>query len=465
MRIHPNEFLLEEFLRSLSTEHLEVVEHLARCAACRRQLQAFTRPRSGPVARKIADVLQWPRKAVDYEPVIRETERVIQAQERALAEERAAAPGLFIELTKFPAEQRDALLADSPCFHTWGVFELLIDRSQETSIQNPDCSEELGLLALRLSEYLGLSRYRGELIEDLRARAWAYIANSCRIRSDLQGAEEALACAYVHLRKGTRDLLERAMLLDLEASLRRDQRRFEDASRLLRRAISIFLQSGQRHLAGRSLVNLSTVHHYAGDPEGGIPLLYRAIELIDPEEEPRLLLCARHNLIDYLAACGKFLEAQKLYREARSLYRNFPDAWTQNRRKWVKGKIACGTGQLEQAESLFLAARDGFVREGIPYDTALVSLELAMLYAGQARTADLKRLAGEMVPIFSSLHIHREALAALAFLKQAAETEQATLDLVSAVADFLRRAEHDPDVRFEHLPARQAAVIPKRAFW
>jgi hypothetical protein len=114
----------------------------------------------------------------------------------------------------------------------------------------------------------------------------------------------------------------------------------------------------------------------------------------------------------------------------------------------VKGKISRGLGQADQAESLFLAARDGFVGEGIPYDTALVSLELATLYAEQGRTADLKRLAEEMVPIFSSLSIHREALAALAYLKQAVEAERATVEVVSGVAAYLRRAQYDPALRF-----------------
>lgn len=194
---------------------------------------------------------------------------------------------------------------------------------------------------------------------------------------------------------------------------------------------------------------MSTIHHQGGNLDEAIRLLSQALELIDPEQEPRLLLCARHNLVDDLAEAGRFLEAQKLYRETRPLYQSFPDAWSQNRRKWVKGKIVRGLGQGEQAESLFLAARDGFVAEGIPYDTALVSLELATLYAEQGRTADLKRLAGEMVPIFSSLNIHREALAALAYLKQAAEAERASLELVRSVAAFVRRAQHDPELRFE----------------
>ena len=54
-----------------------------------------------------------------------------------------------------------------------------------------------------------------------------------------------------------------------------------------------------------------------------------------------------------------------------------------------------------------------------------------------------------MVPIFSSLHIHREALAALAFFRQAAEAERASLEVVTGVAAYLRRAQHDASLRFE----------------
>ncbi|HKV11130.1 MAG TPA: hypothetical protein VJ725_23520, partial [Thermoanaerobaculia bacterium] len=173
--------------------------------------------------------------------------------------------------------------------------------------------------------------------------------------------------------------------------------------------------------------------------------------LIDSEQEPRLLLSAWHNLSFVLADLGRFIEAQSLYRKARPLYREFSDAWTQNRRKWLKAKILQGLGQSFQAESLYLAAQAGFIEEGIPYDTALVSLELATLYAGQGRTAELKRLAEEMVPIFASRQIHRETLAALAYLKQAAEAEKASYELVARVAAFVKRAQFDPGARFERV--------------
>lgn len=275
------------------------------------------------------------------------------------------------------------------------------------------------------------------------------MGNARRRRFDHPTAEEAFEKAYLQLRKGTQDGLERAIFLDLKASLRSDQRRFDESLRLLERAVELFLNYGERHRAGRSLVKASTVHDYAGNPEAAIASLYQSLPLIDSDREPRLLLCARHNLIFYLAELGRFQEAQRLYRDARPLYRSFNEPWVQNRRRWARGKIAKGLGQLGQAEAQFLAARDGFLAEGIPYDTALVSLELALLYAEQGRTEDLKRLASEMVPIFASRHIHREALAALSFFQQAVEAERAGAELVAKVGSYLRRAEGDPGLAFE----------------
>lgn len=441
LKIHPNELALEELLLSLGPEQDSLLNHLTRCESCRRRIQALRERRVRP-----AKAQGW---SIDpYAEAMDRSVPEVNAHSRALARERAQAPSLFVELTAFATTQRNFIVRNDPRFRTWGLFELLVERSLELGVRDSAYAEELGLLALRLSDQLDPLVYDARLIEDYRGRAWAHIGNARRVRSDLRGAEEAFEEADLCLRKGTQEAVERAIFLDLKASLRRAQRRFDEAVRLLRRAVSIFIQHGHRHRAGRSLVNISVVYHYDGRPEDGIPLLQQALELIDPEQEPRLLLCARHNLIDYLASSGRFLEAQGLYRETRPLYRDFPDSWAQNRRKWVRGKIARGLGQPRLAESLFLAARDGFVDEGIPYDTALVSLEIATLYAEQERTRDLKRLAQEMLPIFSSLQIHREALAALTFLKQAIDAERASLEVVTNVASYLRRARHNPGLRF-----------------
>jgi tetratricopeptide (TPR) repeat protein len=242
------------------------------------------------------------------------------------------------------------------------------------------------------------------------------------------------------------------MFLDLKASLRRAQRRFDEAVGLLRRAVSIFLRQGDQHRAGKSLVNLSTVFDYAGRPEEAIDVLRQALPLIDSKDDDRLQMAAWHSLVWYHTSVGRFIEAQGIYSKARPLYAKFESSGYGNRRLWVKGRIEHGLGQSESAEALLAAARNGFLGEGISYEAALVSMEIAMIYSGQGRLAELKQLAAEMLPIFSSLRIQREALAALMFLKQALDAERLTTEAVTRVATFLQRAQRDPTLKFEAHP-------------
>jgi tetratricopeptide (TPR) repeat protein len=367
---------------------------------------------------------------------------------RVLEKERAEAPGLLARLTSRTSAQREMLLRNSRRFRTWGLFELLVEQTLELSLQDPRHGEERGRLALRVGDLLDGSRYGEERLEDLRARTLAYIGNARRLQSDLAGADQTFRQALLHLRRGTGDVLELAIFLDLLASLRRGQRRFQESFSLLKKAVSVFLEVGDLHRAGRSLVNLSNGLIHAGLAEESVPVLYRALDLIDAELEPRVLLSARHSLITVLTETGRFLEAQRAYREARPVYRGFPEPSIRNRRIWLKGRISRGLGQTDEAESLLLTARDGFLAEDIPYETALVSLDLAQLYAEQGRTAELKRLAAGLVPIFASRQIHREALAALAFLQQSVETERAGVEVVERVADYLRKARYAPDLAF-----------------
>lgn len=488
MKIHPHSMLLQEFAETLDGEYRSLLAHALRCSSCQGDLlQLLAQPRIEPVPERLAKVLAWGQPAAGrahscpagptgnpgqdahvsnvaslatipntahpgedrYERAFTTSQREYERRRALYQREQKEAPQLFTEISEQPPIRRVLLLRNQRRFHTWGFFELLLEKGREASYTDAPRSEELAWLALGIGDELDASLYGALRIADLRGRAWAYIGNARRVRSDLAGAESAFEQAFHHLRRGTRESLDRAVVLDLKASLLRARRHFDDAIRLLRRAYHIFRQFEDHHRAGRVLVNLSTVCHAAGKPEEAIPLLQEALDLLDFDEEPRLRLIVVHNLLDDLAEAGRFMEARELFVEARPLYERFPDASTRNRRQWVEGKIVRGLGQRAQAEALWTSARDGFVEEGIPYDAALVSLDLAALYAEKSATAELKRLSQEMLVIFRSQQIHREALAALSYLQQALEAERATLELIRRIALYLKRAESDPGLRFD----------------
>jgi tetratricopeptide (TPR) repeat protein len=463
VKIHPSDLTLEGLLLSGDGKG-PLLRHLAGCPHCRSRLgPAQDRPASktafsegsagspgGGILRLSTPASGDAASTVDYGPAIERSERKYLEHARVIHLERAEAPSLLADLLAHPQEKRKLLLANSSRFQTWGLYELLLDRSWESRGASRSQSEELVSLAIHLAPHLDGSFYRRQAIEDLQARAWSYLANLRRIATDLDGAEEAFRIAYTHLKQGTRESFERAIFLDLKASLRGTQRRSEEAKKLLHRAINIFLNQGDEHRAGKSLLSLSHILNHTGKTEEAIAVLQQSLRLLDPAQDERLLLFAWHNLIDYLTNLGRFIEAQGLYRKARPLYRKYNmDCEFGTRRLWLKGRIARGLGQRPEAEALLLAARERFVSEKIPYDAALVSLELAILYAEQERTAELKQLAAEMLPIFTSWNIHREALAALMFLKQAVDAERLTIQAATSIADFLRRAADDPVLTFE----------------
>lgn len=252
MKIHPNDLLLRELMLSLDHEQGSILDHLFSCESCRRRVQELRDQPSGSPGK----LLDWSLHA--YDKALERSLPDVNAHSRRLARERAQAPALFVELMKHPEAQRSLLLTNDTRFRTWGLFELLVERIQETTGRDAVYSEEIGRLALRLSEVLDPLAYDPDLIEDLRGRAWTHIANARRVRSDLPGSEEALKRADVCLRQGTQDAVERAIFLDAKSSLRRDQHRFDEAVRLTHRAVSIFLQHGYRHQAGRALVKMAT---------------------------------------------------------------------------------------------------------------------------------------------------------------------------------------------------------------
>ncbi len=378
--------------------------------------------------------------------------------EAELARSLFEARGLWERLRPFSPEKRLGLVEDTDRFLSWGLCELLCQESRETVSGNPEEALQLADLAEQVARRLAPGQpFEVEWLEELRAYAWAHVGNARRVLGELRSANEAFRQADEHWLRGAEEIADPlgfgACILDLKASLRRAQRRFEDALALLEQVVETYRQGqeGARdlHLAGRALVSKAYTLDQMGEPARAIAALQEAEPLVDPARDPRLLLCLRHNLLWCLTTLGRHEEASELLPETETLSRQVGSDLDLLRLRWAEGRIAAGLGEPEKGEEILRQVRRDFVARDLGYDAALVSLELAGLFAGQERTAELKELAREMLPVFQSRDVHREALAALALFQQAAAQEQATHGLVQRLAAYLHRARRDPGLRFE----------------
>ena len=176
-----------------------------------------------------------------------------------------------------------------------------------------------------------------------------------------------------------------------------------------------------------------------GETEAVIEVLKKANGLIDPEREPRLLLCVHHNLVYSLTTIGLHQEAAALLPELKALAELHGSAMDRLRLDWVEGRVASGLGDHAHAQTLLTRVRRAFLGDGNIYEAALVTLDLAISSLEEGRSAEVCELAEEMVSVFRAHDVDREALAAVLLLEESARRETATAELAHQVAAALCR--------------------------
>jgi tetratricopeptide (TPR) repeat protein len=241
-------------------------------------------------------------------------------------------------------------------------------------------------------------------------------------------------------------------VLSLEASLWSSRCHFGRAITLLDRAISIARRLGQRELWARALVQKAKYSTDRGLPEEALPLLLEAQKHLDPTFDPRLVATVQHNILYALVQTGRFEEASAGFAGTRALYQKLNYPVDLIRLDWLEARVLHGLGRLEEAESRFREALNGMLAEGLDYDAALVGLDLAVLYSQQNRNPEIRELVAAMLPVFSSHSIHREALAALVVFREAVVRERLSTKLAQDLAEYLRRAAVQPQLRFPPPP-------------
>jgi transposase-like protein len=74
---------------------------------------------------------------------------------------------------------------------------------------------------------------------------------------------------------------------------------------------------------------------------------------------------------------------------------------------------------------------------------------LAVLLLEEYRVGEVRTISRQILWIFQAQGVHREALAALRLFCEAVERETVTVEMVRRMLDYLRRAQNDPNLRFE----------------
>lgn len=412
-----------------------VIRHLlAGCAECRSAARSATGFES---AARTAPL-----------PHLAELLSRLEERHAELESERGRARAQMRDFLGHPPARQWTLLRNSARFDTWAFAEQLSAASFDAIYDDPHRSLELSRMALEVARRLDAGRY-GNALHDLAGRILARLGNAERAIGDLAAAEATLAAARTELETGTGDPIEEAELLYFLSSLRRAQRRIDDALRLVRRSRRLFHELGDRQREGRSWMGEGTIFSVAAEYERALEAHRRALALIDEREDSRLALAARHNVLLSLVHLDRSAEALHELEQVRPRYLELNDRSSLLRLGWMEGKLLHRLGQREAAESVLRDTCDGFVAAALPYDAAVVGLDLALVLGEGGRHAEVAKLAAELLGVFRSLGVGRETTAAWMVFEGAARAQLVTAALIERMSAFLAAARHRPGLVFE----------------
>jgi transcriptional regulator with XRE-family HTH domain len=351
---------------------------------------------------------------------------------RRIDEDRAEAAKVARRMRSLRAKARHELDAGGALVPTWALVEALCQESAAAASDDAQLALSLARLALRAARQVaGPAAWRARLA----GYAWAFIANALRVGDSRRKADAALRTAWKLWKEGVAADLPLAgwRLLDLEASLRRDQRRWKDALRLHARS----LKEAPPAAHGRILVSLGAAHMQRGSAAQALKVLHRAEPLVMGSGDRRLLWALRFNQVVSLLELGRVAEVDVRLPEARQLAIVLGNELDLIRVMWLQARLDAAKGNREAALASFEQVRGDLAERKIPWDAALAGLETAVLHLEAGHFEEVRILATQMVWIFREDGVEEEELAALSLFCEATRREEITATIArQALSQF-----------------------------
>lgn len=350
--------------------------------------------------------------------------------------ESEAAPELARILESLPSTEQLRAAETDESFHTWGLCVYLLQQSKEACLSDARWATELAILAVRIALSLPRDSYHPDWVQDLQARAFAYLANALKVANELTAAD--LAFADAERRSTWQNPALEAELLSIKSSLRREQRRHTEALEAAAAALKIYRDLADlQGVITCQLVQAKT-HRESGNSASACEVLLHAEAGSSALKDPRLLGAIQYNLVIYLAEAGNYEDAMKRLPRAKELLSEHGGDTGRLRLRWAEARVQDGLGRIEDAENAFRELQQEFLDRRMPLDATLVSLDLAVALFKSGKTEALQALAAELLPIFEARGLTTEAIIAYTLLQFQRAVEGRTFTLQLA-AELTRR--------------------------
>lgn len=335
------------------------------------------------------------------------------------------------ELLQVPLEERaEKVRIAFSRYRSRAEAEYFLDKAREVIHDDPREAENLAALVPLILHWMPEAEAAPWAVE-LLARAEAWRANALRVAGDLPAADRIFP--RLRSRLATAPVEDRAALAEvysLEASLRIDQRRFDEAHHLLDLAALLYSHAGDADGELRAKVKQGNLWVTEGEPRQALGYFRAAADLLSAgkKADSRLLMVIVNNCIACLCDLESYQAAAELLEQNLELFEESNEVQAGAVVRHHRGRIALGLHQYQEAEKHLVDARDAFTTVGRNFDALLVTLDLAVLLCVTSRRQELRKLASHLMVAFRSRKVERETMAALRLLVDSFEPPAVSIE-------------------------------------
>jgi tetratricopeptide (TPR) repeat protein len=388
-----------------------------------------------------------------WEPVVGSTTRddVVRFGARIRAEDRAAEE-ILDEYLKNPASAAWETLTTRRMFLTGGVVRTLNARAHSVVEDDALVALIFADAAIRVSEALPDDLYPAGAVNQLRATAWKERANAMMFLGRFPAALDALDHADRYFQRTMNNQLGLSQVAIVRAGVYYEQQVYDRALELARQAEHGFALAGDEKRRMDAVYLRGSIFMEAGDPAQALALYQQTIEFGEQIDDPRIVArgwyVSGHAEVDR----GNLDVATMYFSRALKVYRVIGPEPERVSADWGLARIVMKSGRFNDAIQRFRRVQAEFEARELVTDAALVGLDIAECLLALARYRPIVPLARHLFRTFKDAGMLTGALSAIAYLKEAAASQQLTTRDLDEIRRFLKRAERQPTLVFAPPP-------------
>lgn len=326
------------------------------------------------------------------------------------------------------------------------LLELELDLAWSRRYSDPSAElKNLDNIAARLQNLAPLPDLV-DLWTTATVRAQDYRANFLRILGRLDEAQVAFDATASYFAHGHLDVLAQARHLNLRSTLDSFRCNFSLAEERLDQSIAMFRDSTDFDSLAWALVDRANLDLELERYDSAAAFYERASRTAPNHKHVQL--ASGHGRVHALAYANHATAAQRLFLELQPLYAELNEPTTLMKQAWLRGIVDRHLGLHDSALSAFHKARADAVRLSLPYDVALLDLDMAQTHLAAGDLAAACRAATLPLRFAVENNLNPSVQEALQILATAAAAGRMTLTLLATTATFLRRQQRDKSLKF-----------------